>query len=63
MIGVDMTETCLPWRRQNAGRRGATNVEFRKGMIENLPVESASVDYVISNCVINLSPDKPAVLP
>jgi arsenite methyltransferase len=41
--------------------RGASNVEFRKGLIENLPVESGTVDYVISNCVINLSPDKPAV--
>ena len=43
---------------QSAGR---TNVEFRKGLIEDLPVESGTVDYAISNCVINLSPDKPAV--
>ena len=42
-------------------KRGATNVEFRKGFIEKLPVESGTVDYVISNCVINLSTDKPAV--
>ncbi|HVJ08833.1 MAG TPA: arsenite methyltransferase [Acidisarcina sp.] len=61
VIGVDMTDDMLALARQNAEKRGATNVEFRKGFIENLPIESASVDYVISNCVINLSPDKPAV--
>ncbi len=61
VIGVDMTDDMLALARQNASKRGATNVEFRKGMIENLPVESGTVDYVISNCVINLSPDKPAV--
>ncbi len=61
VIGVDMTDDMLARARQNAEKRGATNVEFRKGMIENLPVESATIDYVISNCVINLSPDKPAV--
>ncbi len=61
VIGVDMTDDMLARARQNAEKRGATNVEFCKGMIENLPVESGSVDYVISNCVINLSPDKPAV--
>jgi SAM-dependent methyltransferase len=61
VIGVDMTDDMLALARQNAAKRGAANVEFRKGFIENLPVESASVDYVISNCVINLSADKPAV--
>ncbi|MBV9086964.1 MAG: arsenite methyltransferase, partial [Acidobacteriaceae bacterium] len=61
VIGVDMTDDMLALARQNAEKRGATNVEFRKGFIENLPVESGTVDYVISNCVINLSADKPAV--
>jgi SAM-dependent methyltransferase len=61
VIGVDMTNDMLALARENARKRGATNVEFRKGMIEDLPVESGTVDYVISNCVINLSPDKPAV--
>jgi SAM-dependent methyltransferase len=61
VIGVDMTDDMLALARENAQKRGATNVEFRKGMIEDLPVESGTVDYVISNCVINLSPDKPAV--
>lgn len=61
VIGVDMTDDMLALARQNAEKRGADNVEFRKGHIENLPVETGTVDYVISNCVINLSPDKPAV--
>jgi len=61
MIGVDMTEDMLSRARENATKLGATNVEFRKGNIEALPVESNSIDLVISNCVINLSPDKPAV--
>jgi arsenite methyltransferase len=61
VIGVDMTDDMLALARQNAEKRGAGNVEFRKGFIEKLPIDSASVDYVISNCVINLSPDKPAV--
>ncbi len=61
VIGVDMTDEMLARARENAANLGATNVEFRKGMIEKLPVEDASVDYVISNCVINLSGDKPAV--
>ncbi len=61
VIGVDMTDDMLNLARQNAAKRGASNVEFRKGFIESLPVESGSVDYVISNCVINLSADKPAV--
>jgi SAM-dependent methyltransferase len=56
-----MTDDMLELARQNAAKRGAANVEFRKGHIEELPVDSASVDYVISNCVINLSANKPAV--
>lgn len=61
VIGVDMTDDMLARARENAAKLGATNVEFRKGNIEALPVDSASVDLVISNCVINLSPDQPAV--
>ena len=61
VIGVDMTDDMLALARQNAQKRGVANVEFRKGFIEKLPVESGTVDYVISNCVINLSPDTPAV--
>ncbi len=61
VIGVDMTDDMLARARENAAKRAATNVEFRKGFIESLPVESDTVDYVISNCVINLSADKPAV--
>ncbi len=64
-IGVDMTPEMLALARRNtAGYRAATgldNVEFRLGEIEHLPVADASVDVVISNCVINLSPDKPQV--
>jgi SAM-dependent methyltransferase len=60
--GVDMTEEMLELARANAARAGAVNVEFRKGQIEDLPLPDASVDVVISNCVINLSVDKPAVL-
>jgi SAM-dependent methyltransferase len=60
--GVDMTDDMLELARANAAKAGATNVEFRKGEIEALPLEDASVDVVISNCVINLSVDKPAVL-
>jgi SAM-dependent methyltransferase len=61
VIGVDMTPEMLALARKNAETRGATNVEFREGRIEALPLEDASVDLVISNCVINLSPDKPRV--
>jgi len=61
VIGVDMTDEMLEQARKNAVELGATNIEFRKGQIETLPVEEASVDLVISNCVINLSVDKPAV--
>jgi len=60
-IGVDMTDEMLDLARNNAAEAGATNVEFRKGTIERLPVDDASVDVVISNCVINLASDKPAV--
>ena len=61
VIGVDMTPEMLDKARANAAKVGASNVEFRLGEIENLPVADASVDVVISNCVINLSPDKPRV--
>jgi len=60
--GVDMTEEMLDLARANAAKAGATNVEFLKGTIESVPLADASVDVVISNCVINLSTDKPAVL-
>ena len=61
VIGVDMTDAMIKTARINAEKAGFTNIEVRKGHIEDLPVESASVDWVISNCVINLSPDKPKV--
>jgi len=61
VIGIDMTDAMIDAARENIARAGFTNVEVRKGVIEHLPVEDASVDWVISNCVINLSPDKPAV--
>jgi SAM-dependent methyltransferase len=60
--GVDMTDDMLTLARANAAKAGAANVEFLKGEIEALPLPDASVDVVISNCVINLSTDKPAVL-
>jgi SAM-dependent methyltransferase len=60
--GVDMTEEMLDLARRNAAAAGATNVEFRHGTIEDLPFPDASVDVVISNCVINLSTDKPRTL-
>ncbi len=61
VIGVDMTPAMVTKARANAERVGAFNVEFRLGEIERLPVADASVDVVLSNCVINLSPDKAAV--
>ncbi|MCL2778246.1 MAG: arsenite methyltransferase [Polyangiaceae bacterium] len=61
VIGVDMTDAMLDKARENIAAAGLENVEVRKGIIENLPVESASVDWVISNCVINLSPEKSKV--
>jgi SAM-dependent methyltransferase len=60
-IGIDMTDEMLALARRNAAEAGAENVEFRKGTIERLPVDDASVDVVISNCVINLASDKGAV--
>jgi len=60
--GVDMTDDMLELARANAARAEARNVEFLKGQIEAVPLPDASVDVVISNCVINLSADKPAVL-
>ena len=64
-IGVDMTPAMLSKARRNAAsyraRTGLDNVEFRLGEIEHLPLADASVDVVISNCVLNLSPDKPQV--
>ncbi len=62
VIGVDMTPEMLAKARQNARKAGFTNVEFRHGEIERLPVADGTVDVIISNCVLNLSPDKPAVL-
>ena len=58
VIGVDMTTEMIERARANARKVGAANVEFRLGEIEHLPVADASIDLVISNCVINLSPDK-----
>ena len=60
-IGIDMTEEMIAKARQSIAASGLDNVEVRQGIIEELPVESGSVDWVISNCVINLSPDKPRV--
>ena len=62
VIGVDMTPDMLARARANAEKSGMSNVEFRLGEIEHLPVPDASVDIVISNCVINLSTDKPGVV-
>ena len=61
VVGVDMTPEMVEKARRNAERAGVANVEFRLGEIEHLPVADASVDVIMSNCVINLSPDKPAV--
>ena len=61
VIGIDMTPEMLAKARVNATKGGYTNVEFREGHIEALPVEDNSVDLIISNCVINLSPDKAKV--
>jgi SAM-dependent methyltransferase len=61
VIGVDMTPEMIEQARENARKGGYTNVEFRLGEIENIPAADNSVDVVISNCVINLSPDKPRV--
>lgn len=61
VIGVDMTPEMVDRSRSNATRLGISNVEFREGYLEHLPVEDGTVDVVISNCVINLSPDKTQV--
>lgn len=61
VIGVDMTQEMIQKARDNAEKLNVTNVDFRLGQIEKLPVPDGSVDVVISNCVINLSPDKSAV--
>jgi SAM-dependent methyltransferase len=62
VYGLDMTDEMLALARENQRRAGATNVEFLKGAIESIPLPDNSVDVVISNCVINLSSDKDAVL-
>lgn len=59
--GLDMTDEMLELARRNAEQAGATNVEFLKGAIEDIPLPDGSVDVIISNCVVNLSTDKPAV--
>ena len=61
VFGVDMTDEMLEKAKENAKKGGFTNVEFKKGDIEDLPVDDNSVDAVISNCVINLAPDKAKV--
>jgi len=61
VIGVDMTPAMLAKAERNRAKVGLDNVEFRQGFIEALPVADATVDVILSNCVINLSPDKPAV--
>ncbi|HIJ61154.1 MAG TPA: arsenite methyltransferase [Rhodospirillaceae bacterium] len=61
VIGVDMTHEMLAKARANAAKVGIANVEFRLGEIEHLPIADATVDVILSNCVVNLSPDKPQV--
>lgn len=61
VIGIDMTSEMVSKARENARSGGYTNVEFRLGEIEHLPVADCSIDVILSNCVINLSPDKPSV--
>jgi ubiquinone/menaquinone biosynthesis C-methylase UbiE len=62
VYGLDMTDDMLALARENQRKAGATNVEFLKGSIESIPLPDNSVDVIISNCVINLSADKAAVL-
>ena len=62
VYGLDMTDEMLALARRNAAAAGTTNVTFLKGQIEQIPLPDASVDVIISNCVINLAADKPAVL-
>jgi len=61
IIGIDMTDEMLEKAEENAHKSGYTNVEFRKGDVEDLPVEDSTIDAIISNCVINLAPDKEKV--
>jgi SAM-dependent methyltransferase len=61
VTGVDMTQDMVEKARRNAERLGLKNVDFRLGEIEHLPLEDSSVDVIISNCVVNLSPDKQSV--
>src|SRR5213593_941653 len=61
VIGVDMTPAMIDRARANAARGGFTNVEFRLGEIEHLPLPDSSVDVIVSNCVVNLSPEKEQV--
>ena len=61
VIGLDMTPDMVRLARENAQQLGLTNVEFRLGEMEHMPVDNESIDVIISNCVINLSPDKDAV--
>jgi arsenite methyltransferase len=62
VIGVDMTPEMIERARASAGRMGLRNVEFRQGLLEQLPVDDNSIEVVISNCVINLAPDKARVM-
>ena len=61
VIGIDMTDAMIETARSNIAKAGAGNVEVRKGIIEEMPVDDGSIDWVISNCVINLSPEKDRV--
>jgi ubiquinone/menaquinone biosynthesis C-methylase UbiE len=61
VIGLDMTQDMLALANANRDKLGMKNVEFRKGEMEAMPIDSSSIDVIISNCVINLSPDKDAV--
>lgn len=61
VIGVDMTPEMIAKANANKAKMGVRNVEFRRGQIEALPIEDSSIDVIMSNCVINLSPDKQAV--
>jgi SAM-dependent methyltransferase len=60
-IGIDMTDAMIQLARRNAAKSGLSNVEFHQASIDHLPLSDGTVDCVISNCVINLAPDKPAV--
>lgn len=61
VIGIDMTDAMLTKARETIAEFGCANAEVRKGLIEDMPVDDASIDWVISNCVVNLSPDKESV--